>query len=122
MINMGDRDSLITGIAASRGVAVGPVRMINGLDDFSRFRPGDVLVCRTTSPAWTPLLARASAVITETGSILAHAAIVAREYGIPAVVAATGVLSILSEDQLVRVDGSRGRVERGGADGIPKHT
>jgi len=74
----------ITGLAASPGTATGPVRIITGLDDFARLRPGDVLVCRTAASAWTPLFGRACAVVTETGSPLAHAAIVAREYGIRA--------------------------------------
>ncbi|WAM16480.1 PEP/pyruvate-binding domain-containing protein [Rhodococcus sp. JS3073] len=107
---------LLTGIAASPGTAVGPARIIGSLDDFARFRPDDVLVCRTTSPAWTPLLARACAVVTETGGMLAHAAIVAREFGIPAVLAAPGAMTALAEGRLVRVDGTRGHV--GTATGI----
>ena len=107
---MTSNDPLITGLGASRGTAIGPVRIIADLDQFSRFRPGDVLVCRTTSPAWTPLLLRAAAVITEVGSRLAHAAIVAREAGIPAVVGAAGAMTLLHEDQQVRVDGDTGRV------------
>ncbi|AHK29648.1 hypothetical protein OPAG_04476 [Rhodococcus opacus PD630] len=103
-------DVLLTGVAAGPGTAVGPARIIGSLDDFARFRPGDVLVCRTTSPAWTPLLARACAVVTETGGMLAHAAIVAREFGIPAVLAAPGAMTILTEGRLVRVDGTHGHV------------
>ncbi|WP_246186979.1 PEP-utilizing enzyme [Microlunatus speluncae] len=102
---------LITGLGAGPGSAVGPVRIIADLDQFPRFRPGDVLVCRTTSPAWTPLLFNAAAVITEVGSRLAHAAIVAREAGIPAVVGAAGAMTVLRDDQRVRVDGDTGRVE-----------
>ena len=101
---------LITGLGASRGTATGPVRIIADLDQFSQFRPGDVLVCRTTSPAWTPLLLRAAAVITEVGSRLAHAAIVAREAGIPAVVGVAGAMALLHDDQEVRVDGDTGQV------------
>jgi pyruvate,water dikinase len=69
-----------------------------------------VLVCRTTSPAWTPLLARARAVVTEIGGMLAHAAIVAREFGIPAVVAAPGAMTTLADGQRVVVDGGAGTV------------
>ncbi len=116
---------LITGLGASPGTATGPVRIIADLDEFARFRPGDVLVCRTTSPAWTPLLLRAGAVITEVGSRLAHAAIVAREAGIPAVVGAAGAMTILHDDQRVRVDGGTGQVVAGpelinSADGDPE--
>ena len=101
---------LLTGTPASPGIALGPVRVITGLDDFDRFRAGDVLVCRTTSPAWTPLLARAAAVVTEIGGMLAHAAIVAREFGIPAVLAAPGAVTTLTDGQQVVVDGGAGTV------------
>ncbi len=107
---MTTHDPLVTGLGASLGTATGPVRIIADLDQFSRFRPGDVLVCRTTSPAWTPLLLRAAAVITEVGSRLAHAAIVAREAGIPAVVGAAGAMTVLHDDQQIRVDGATGQV------------
>ena len=103
---------LLRGTPASPGIAVGPVRIITGLDGFDQFCPGDVLVCRTTSPAWTPLLARATAVVTEIGGMLAHAAIVARELGIPAVVAAPGAMTMLADGQQVVVDGSAGTVTR----------
>jgi pyruvate, water dikinase len=101
---------LLRGTPASPGIALGPVRVITGLDDFHQFCPGDVLVCRTTSPAWTPLLARATAVVTEIGGMLAHAAILAREFGIPAVLAAAGAMTMLTDGQQVFVDGSAGTV------------
>ena len=101
---------LLRGTPASPGIAIGPVRIIAGLDRFDQFCPGDVLVCRTTSPAWTPLLARATAVVTEIGGMLAHAAIVAREFGIPAVLAAPGAMTTLADGQQVVVDGSAGTV------------
>ena len=101
---------LLRGTPASPGIALGPVRIITGLDGFDQFCPGDVLVCRTTSPAWTPLLARATAVVTEIGGMLAHAAIVAREFGIPAVLATPGAMTMLADGQRVVVDGSAGTV------------
>ena len=109
-VSSGPGAVLLRGTPASPGTALGPVRVITGLDDFGRFRAGEVLVCRTTSPAWTPLLARASAVVTEIGGMLAHAAIVARELGIPAVVAAPGAMAMLADGQQVVVDGSAGTV------------
>jgi pyruvate,water dikinase len=105
-----DGEHLVTGTPASPGSATGPVRVVRGLDDFRRFAAGDVLVCRTTSPAWTPVLARAAAVVTETGGILAHAAIVARELGIPAVVAAPSAMTRLADGRTVVVDGRAGSV------------
>ncbi|MFC7622061.1 PEP-utilizing enzyme [Microlunatus sp. GCM10028923] len=101
---------IITGVAASPGEVVGTVRVIGSLDDFHRFGAGEILVCRTTSPAWTPLLSRAAAVITEVGSRLAHAAIVARELRIPAVVGAGGAMTSLRDGQRVRVDGTAGTI------------
>jgi phosphoenolpyruvate synthase/pyruvate phosphate dikinase len=80
----------IVGMPASPGRATGPVRVIRGPAEFDRLRPGEVLVAPTTSPAWTPLFARAVAVVTDGGSVAAHASLVAREYGLPAVVAAEG--------------------------------
>lgn len=98
-----------TGTPAGPGTACGRVRVLRGLDDLPAFLPGEVLVCRATSPAWTPALARAAAVVTEVGGMLSHAAIVARELGLPAV---TGLARArdLPDGALVRVDGSAGTV------------
>ncbi len=74
------------GHPASAGQATGPVRIITDPRDFPAFAAGDVLVARATAPAWTPLFARAAAVVTDGGTLAAHASLVAREYGIPAVV------------------------------------
>ncbi|NEW38636.1 PEP-utilizing enzyme [Nocardia cyriacigeorgica] len=101
---------IIAGTPASRGVATGPVRLVRSVDDFDAVRPGDVIVCRATDPSWTVLFGVAAAVVTETGGILTHAAIVAREYGIPAVVAAKGAIEALADHQIVSVDGTTGRV------------
>ncbi|MDI1460625.1 PEP/pyruvate-binding domain-containing protein [Catellatospora sp. KI3] len=103
---------LVTGVPSSPGRALGPVRIIRSVDDFARMRPGDVLVCRTTDPAWTPLFRLACAVVTETGGVLSHAAIVAREFGIPAVVAAEATTA-LTDGAPVTVDGTAGTVTEG---------
>ena len=100
---------LAAGTAASPGTARGRVRVLSGLDDFARFETGDVLVCRATSPAWTPVLARAAAVVTQSGGILAHAAIVARELRLPAVTDVPEAAN-LPEGALVVVDGTRGTI------------
>jgi pyruvate,water dikinase len=110
-MNPASGNVLAAGVPASPGVALGEVTVITSLDDFDAFDAGDVLVCHSTSPAWTPLLARAAAVVTETGGLLAHAAIVAREFGIPAVVAAEGAMKLLAgTTRSVVVDGGRGIV------------
>jgi pyruvate,water dikinase len=73
-------------------------------------QPGDVLVAATTTPAWTPLFGSISALVTDTGGILSHAAVVAREYGIPAFVGAAGATTVIPEGARVRVDGTTGAV------------
>ncbi|MGR4880231.1 PEP/pyruvate-binding domain-containing protein [Streptomyces sp. LARHCF249] len=105
-------DVLLRGTPGSAGAAEGPVRVIHGPDGFAALRNGDVLVASYTSPAWTSLFRRAAAVVTETGGVASHAAIVAREYGIPAVMAAPDATRRLTDGQRVRVDGDRGLVLR----------
>ncbi|MCX6022708.1 MAG: PEP-utilizing enzyme, partial [Chloroflexi bacterium] len=105
----------LMGTAASRGVVTAPARLIRDQREFHRLRPGEVLVCAATSPSWTPLFALASAVVTESGGMMSHAAIVAREYGIPAVMGAGGALSRLRDGEMVTVDGGHGWVLPAGA-------
>jgi pyruvate,water dikinase len=100
----------IVGQPASPGRASGPVHIVHGPGDFDRFQPGEVLVTRATAPAWTPLFARAVAVVTDGGTLAAHASLVAREYGIPAVVATGDATARLRDGQLVTVDGGAGTV------------
>jgi phosphoenolpyruvate synthase/pyruvate phosphate dikinase len=102
--------TILSGIGASTGTARGNARLIHGPDEFTRFQSGDVLVCRTTDPAWTPLFGMASAVVTETGGMLSHAAIVAREFGIPAVLGVRNALNLLADGGTLAIDGSRGTV------------
>ncbi|MFI6575307.1 PEP/pyruvate-binding domain-containing protein [Nocardiopsis sp. NPDC050513] len=105
-------DALVSGTPASAGTATGPVRVIRGPAEFHRLETGDVLVCPYTNPSWTPLFQRASAVVVDTGATASHAAIVAREYGIPAVMGSgTGTTALVDGDR-VTVDGSTGRVTR----------
>ena len=105
-----ERTGDLTGTGASAGVARGPVRVVRTLDEAGRLRPGDVLVTRVTLPPWTPLFAVACAVVTEVGGMLGHTATVAREYGIPAVLAVRDATFLLQDGQLAEVDGSRGVV------------
>jgi pyruvate,water dikinase len=98
----------LNGLGASQGIATGPVRVIRGPEEFGKMRKGEILVAPFTAPAWTPLFRLAAAVVTDIGSQASHAAIVAREYGIPCVVAASGATKTLIDGQLVQVDGARG--------------
>lgn len=100
----------ITGEPASPGVASGPVRLVRGPGDFPKVKYGDVLVCRHTDPAWTPLFTIASAVVTEAGGVLSHAAIVAREVGIPAVLAVPRATELLTPASVVTVNGTTGHI------------
>ena len=104
-------EDAIVGQPASPGRASGPVRLVRGQEDFDAFQPGEVLVARATTPVWTPLFARAAAVVTDGGTLAAHASLVAREYGIPAVVGTGDATGRLHDRQLVTVDGSAGIVE-----------
>jgi pyruvate,water dikinase len=105
------REGALRGEPASPGRATGPVRIVRDVSDFDKFQQDDVLVAQQTAPAWTPLFAKAAAVVTDGGSRAAHASLVAREYGIPAVVATGDATTRLSDGQLVTVDGSAGLVE-----------
>jgi pyruvate,water dikinase len=114
-VRRGSAPPLVTGVPSSPGRAAGPARLVRSAGDFSRVRHGDILVCRTTDPAWTPLFRLAAGVVTETGGVLSHAAIVAREFGIPAVVGAGSAMTHLSDGVPVTVDGALGTITAGGA-------
>ncbi len=104
----------LTGTPGSPGTATGPARIVRSPDDFGRVRPGDILVCPFTDPAWTPLLRLAAGVVTEVGGVLSHAAIVARERRIPAVLGVPHATTRLDDGSLVVVDGSQGTLRWSG--------
>jgi phosphohistidine swiveling domain-containing protein len=104
-------EGALVGDPASPGRATGPVHIILDPADFAGFQPGEVLVARATAPAWTPLFAKAAAVVTDGGTLAAHASLVAREYGIPAVVALGDATTRLRDGQVVTVDGGAGTVQ-----------
>jgi len=103
--------NVLTGVASSAGKVTGTARVLFGPEDFGRMKHGDVLVTVTTTPAWTPLFAMASAIVTDLGGPLSHSSIVAREYGIPAVVATGIATRRIVDGQSITVDGSAGTVE-----------
>jgi pyruvate,water dikinase len=101
---------VLTGMPGSAGSVRGPARITASLDDAGSLQPGEVLVAATTSPPWTPLFATAAAVVTDTGGILSHCAGVAREYEIPAVVGTKKATAVISDGDLIEVDGDAGTV------------
>jgi rifampicin phosphotransferase len=100
----------IRGVGASQGRITAPANVLHGSEDFGRMRPGEVLVAGITTPAWTPLFAVASAVVTDVGGPLSHSSIVAREYGIPAVLGTGVATRRIRTGQTIQVDGDAGTV------------
>ena len=100
----------LKGVAASTGRVTAPACVLRGPEDFDQMKPGDVLVASATTPAWTPLFAMASAVITDIGGPLSHGSIVAREYGIPAVLGTGVATRRIKSGQMITVDGGAGVV------------
>jgi pyruvate,water dikinase len=104
----------IRGIGASPGRVTGPACVIHGPEEFGRMRPGDILVASITTPAWTPLFAMASGIVTDVGGPLSHSSIVAREYGVPAVLGTGVATHRIRGGQHITVDGDAGVVTLGG--------
>ena len=100
----------LSGTPGSHGTVTGTARIVRGPADFARVHPGDILVCPFTDPAWTPLLRIAAGVVTETGGVLSHAAIVAREQAIPAVLGIPNATRRLRDDTIITIDGTVGTV------------
>ncbi len=105
-----DGKIVLTGIGTSTGVVTAPACVLNSPADFESFQPGSVLVAVTTTPAWTPLFSSASAIVTDIGGPLSHSSIVAREYGIPAVMATHIATRTIKSGQMITVDGLAGTV------------
>jgi pyruvate,water dikinase len=102
----------LRGTAASQGEATGTARIVMSPDDFHKIQPGDVLVCRSTAPMWTPLFEVISGLVSEAGGILSHPAVVAREFGLPAVVGVRGATGLIEDGSIVTVSGNDGIVRR----------
>ncbi len=105
-----DDPDLLRGTAASAGVVRGRARVLRSLADTGALLPGEVLVAPTTGQAWTPLFATAGGLVTESGNLLSHSAVVAREYALPAVVALQGATKRIPDGALLEVDGAAGTV------------
>jgi pyruvate, water dikinase len=100
----------IRGFAASSGVAEGTARVVRSVEEISRLKPGDILVCQVTNPTWAPIFQKIAGAVSDIGGSMSHAAIVAREYGLPAVVGTGSATSRIKDGQRIRVDGGRGIV------------
>jgi len=100
----------LRGVAASAGCVTGRACVLHGPEDFAQMASGDVLVAKLTTPAWTPLFARAAAIVTDVGGPLSHGSIVAREYGIPAVLGTGVATQRIQNGQTITVDGNAGLV------------
>jgi pyruvate, water dikinase len=98
------------GVAASPGVVRGTARLVNTPDELHQVQTGDVLICRITAPSWAPVFSRISAAVSDIGGIMAHTAIISREYGLPAVVGTGFATQRIQSGQLVEVDGDNGVV------------
>ena len=115
---------VIRGIGGSAGKVTGPARVLSGPADFDQMRPGDILVAQITTPAWTTLFAMAGGVVTDVGGPLSHSSIVAREYGIPAVLGTGVATRRITSGEQITVDGDAGTVTltkgAGGDDQAPE--
>jgi pyruvate,water dikinase len=100
----------IKGFAASNGVVEGTARIVKSVEEISKLQQGDILVCQVTNPTWAPVFQKISAAVSDIGGSMSHAAIVAREYGLPAVVGTGTATSRIKDGQRIRVDGGRGVV------------
>lgn len=112
--NLANEDVLLIGSPGSPGRASGPARIVRASSEFGKLQPGDVLVAPVTNPAWTPLFQHAAAVVVDTGGSASHAAITAREYGVPAVMGTVNGTQKLADGQWIQVDGSHGLVLKHG--------
>jgi len=101
----------IRGFGASSGVVEGPARVLADVNQIGEIRDGEILVCPVTAPSWAPVFGKIKAAVSDIGGSMSHAAIVAREYGLPAVVGTGDATKRISTGQRIRVDGDRGIVQ-----------
>jgi pyruvate,water dikinase len=107
----GSEDGAITGMAASPGVVEGLARVITSADQLGEVQEGEILVATITAPSWGPIFGKIRATVTDIGGMMSHAAIVCREYGLPAVTGTGSASTTIVTGQRIRVDGNAGRVE-----------
>ena len=102
---------LITGIGASPGILEGIARVVRTVDEFDDVREGDILVCQMTNPAWVVLFTKIAGLVTDTGGLTSHPAVLSREFGIPAVIGTSVATQRIATGDRIRIDGTAGQVE-----------
>ena len=110
-LNKDSKSELLRGISGSPGTAVGPARVIYELSQLETVQEGEILVCPSTSPSWSPVFSKIAATVSDAGGIMSHTAIVCREYGLPAVVGTGNAVAQIQTGQTIRVNGTDGTVE-----------
>ena len=105
-----ENDRELKGFAACSGVVEGTARVVKSVAEIGRIQQGDILVCQVTNPTWSPIFQKISAAVSDIGGSMSHMAIVAREYGLPAVVGTGSATTKIKDGQRIRVDGGRGVV------------
>jgi pyruvate,water dikinase len=106
----GEDGKTLQGQAGSPGVVEGPARIVRAVEELDDVQQGEVLICPATSPSWSTVFSRVVATVSDVGGVMSHAAIICREYGLPAVVGTGSAVSSIANGQRVRVDGDRGTV------------
>ena len=101
---------LLKGTGSSAGIYRGPARVVLTSAEFGRIQRGDVIVCPSSNPSWVPVFTMAGGLVTNTGGVLSHAAVVAREFGLPAVTGVAGATTAIRDGQIVEIDGTAGTV------------
>lgn len=102
--------NVLRGTGSSAGLASGPARVVLTSDQFDRIKPGDIIVCPSSNPSWVPVFTIAGGLVTNTGGVLSHAAVVAREFGLPAVTGVKNATTTIRDGQRLEIDGTAGTV------------
>ena len=108
----GPGQSTYSGEPGSPGTACGPARLVAGVDDFRDVKSGDIAIAYTTNPLWTQIFSRISGIVVERGGTTSHAAVVAREYGLPAILGISGITGYIQTGEYLEIIGDRGLVRR----------
>ena len=107
------KNSNLCGLGANNGIVTGTARVISSFDEIDRLQEGDILVTKFTDTGWTPKFAILKGIVTEYGGVLCHAAIVSREYGIPAIVSCTGIMNEIKDGEIITINGTTGEIRKG---------